>query len=89
VAIENFGGLVAVDRRTLSSLNEESLVVSVKTDIDQAAAAILPWLWTLAFLVTMLLLRRSDKMASQSKNYSTPEGEAVASRSVGADFASN
>jgi len=87
VAIENFGGLVAVDRRTLSSLNEGSLVVSVKTDIDQAAAAILPWLWTLAFLVTMLLLRRSDKIASQTKNHSTPEGEAVASRSVGADFA--
>lgn len=85
--LKTLGGLVAVDRRTLSSLNEESLVVSVKTDIDQAAAAILPWLWTLAFLVTLLLLRRSDKMASQTKNHSTPEGEAVASKSLGADFA--
>jgi len=74
VAIENFGGLVAVNRRALNSLDEESLVVSVKTDTDHAAAAILPWLWTLAFLATMLTLKRREKIASQTKNPGTPKG---------------
>jgi len=78
--IENFGGLVAVNERVLNSLDEEPLVVSVNTDIDHVSAALVPWLWTLSVLATMLMLWPRDKMASwivrpgTSLQIETPQG---------------